>query len=484
VNTRLGDFLLERGFVSKQQLDEALAKQKEVLKPLGEIMVEMKLLDEAKLAHALADQLNIPYVDLFTTPLQPNAIDLVPEHLARKYRCIPVRVVDGLLDVAMCDPMDLDALEEISKAARLEINPLISTAADILESIELQYFTRNYRDSHAKKLEDEIRDEIRGEEPTTKEARIFSIISNKGGVGKTHTSVNLACAFAGLNMRTLLIDIDLGNANVGVKIGIHPKHTLMDFLNKEKDIFEIVTDTEYGFDFIGGQSGEYKLANLVYVQKLKFIRNFREVSKNYDIVVFDLSAGIDSTVLDFALAADEVIIITTPQDIVAGYACLKASFYRFKDIENRLGKKMKDYEPKEKFSPKLIINQVESMEMGQKVYDKLKATANKHFSNNDQFALDVGYLGFIPYDRDTFRDTEKLRRPYLFAFSDRPASKCIRHIAEELLKPPGLRELPKLPVGATARRQAARGETAVALPTAGGQRGGFQRFVEILKLKF
>ena len=152
MNTRLGDFLMERGFISQQQLDEALAKQKEDLKPLGEIMVEMKLLDEAKLAHALSDQLNIPYVDLFTTPLQPNAIDLVPEHLARKYRCIPVRIGEGLLDVAMCDPMDLDALEEISKSARLEINPLISTAADILESIELQYFTRNYRDSHAKKL--------------------------------------------------------------------------------------------------------------------------------------------------------------------------------------------------------------------------------------------------------------------------------------------------------------------------------------------
>ena len=476
--------MLERGLVSKAQLDIALAQQKELLKPLGEILIEMNILEESRLAHALADQLNIPYVDLFTTPLQPNAIDLVPEHLARKYKCIPVRINPGFLDVAMCDPLDLDALEDISKAAKLEINPLISTRADILESIELQYFTRNYRVSHAKKLEDEIREgiqEIDGEHEPAREARVFAVISNKGGVGKTHTSVNLATAFAAMGMRTLLIDIDLGNANVGVKIGIHPKHTLMDFLNKEKDIFEIVTDTEYGFDLIGGQSGEYRLANLVYVQKLKFIRNFREVSKNYDVVIFDLSAGIDSTVLDFALAADEIIIITTPQDIVAGYACLKASYYRFKELETRLEKQMKNYEPTDRFEPKFIINQVETLEMGQKVFDKLRATASKHFSNNDRYKLDVGFLGFIPYDRDTFRETEKLRRPYVFAFPDRSAAKCIRNMAAELLKPALLRE----PV--TAHVRSAGGGAAqspVGSPKNQTQRGGFQRFVEILKMKF
>ena len=480
MNTRLGDFLLERGLLTEKQLMEALAKQKEVLKPLGEVLIDMKMLEEARLAHALAEQLEIPYVDLFTTPLQPNAIDLVPEHLARKYKCIPIRVNNGFLDVAMCDPMDLDALEEVSNAAELEINPLISTRADILESIELQYFTRNYRASHAKKLENEIREEIRDDVSEAKEARIFAIISNKGGVGKTHTSVNLASAFAAMNAKTLLIDIDLGNANVGVKIGIHPKHTLMDFLNKEKDIFDIITDTQYGFDFIGGQSGEYKLANLAYVQKLKFIRNFREVSKNYEVVVFDLSAGIDATVLDFALAADEVIIITTPQDIVAGYACLKAGYYRFKDLEMKLEKKMKNYKSKDTFAPKFIINQVESLEMGQKVFDKINATANKHFSNGDQFRLDVGYLGFIPYDRDTFRNTEKMRQPYLVAFPDRPAANCVRHIASELLKPPSLREpVPAIkkaspraeqPIGARQKKQS--------------EKGSFQRFVEILKMKF
>lgn len=479
MNTRLGDFLLERGLVSDAQLQAALERQAEVSKPLGEILIEMNILEESRLAHALADQLNIPYVDLLTTPLQPNAIDLVPEHLARKYKCIPVRVIDGFLDVAMCDPMDLDALEELSKTAKLEINPLISTQADILESIELHYFTRNYRVSHAKKLEDQIREEIQGEEAAEREARIFAVISNKGGVGKTHTSVNLACAFAEMNMRTLLIDIDLGNANVGVKIGVNPKHTLMDFLNREKDIFEIVTDTEYGFDLIGGQSGEYKLANLVYVQKLKFIRNFREVSKNYEAVIFDLSAGIDSTVLDFALAANEVIIITTPQDIVAGYACLKASYYRFREIEARLEKKMRNYESKGCFSPKFIINQVETLEMGQKVFEKLKATAAEHFSNNDDFKLDVGFLGFIPYDRDTFRDTEKLRRPYLAAFSDRPAARCIRNIAAELLKPASLRE----PVTAHVRSRAAALPSEHA-PQSGEHKGSFQRFVEIIKMKF
>jgi flagellar biosynthesis protein FlhG len=479
VNTRLGDFLLERGYITEEQLKEALEKQKKISKPLGEVMVDLQFVEEQKLAHVLAEQLGIPYLDLMSTPLQPNAVDLVPEHIARRYKCIPVRIQDERLVVAMSDPMDLDALEELSKASHLEVVPLISTPADILESIELQYFTRNYRISHAKKLEDEIWDEIEADEAPEKEARIFAIISNKGGVGKTHTSVNLACAFAAMNMKTLLIDVDLGNANVGVKIGIHPKYTLMDFLKKEKDIFDIVTKTQYGFDFIGGQSGEYRLANLAYVQKLKFIRNFREVSKKYDVAVFDLSAGIDSTVLDFALAADEIIILTTPQDIVAGYACLKAGFFRFTDLESRLAKKMKDYEPKTEFAPKFIINQVEAQEMGQNIFGKISATATKHFGDSGQFTLNIGYLGYVPYDRSTFSQTEKIRKPFVTTFPDSAPAKCLRYIASELLKPAALRE--PMPARGAAGRKAPRSQKTPSEATR--QKGSFRRFAEILGMK-
>jgi flagellar biosynthesis protein FlhG len=479
VNTRLGDFLLERGYITSNQLEEALQKQKETLKPLGEVMVEMGFIEEGKLAHVLAEQLDISYVDLLSTALQPNAIDLVPEHLARKYKCIPIRVEDGRLHLAMCDPMDLDALEEISGAAQLEIEPLISTRADILESIELQYFTRNYRISHAQKLETEIFEEIQEAEEPERETRIFAVISNKGGVGKTHTSVNLACAFSLMNMKTLLIDVDLGNANVGVKIGLHPKYTLMDFLSKEKEIFDIVTTTQYGFDFIGGQSGEYKLANLAYVQKLKFIRNFHEVSKNYDVAVFDLSAGIDSTVLDFALAADEVVIITTPQDIVAGYACLKASYYRFRDVESRLEEKTTDYEAKVEYAPNFIINQVETREMGQNTFNKITTTANKHFGDGERFRLNLGYLGFIPYDNETFRQTEKIRKPYVTTFPDSAAAKCLRYIASELLKPPTLRE--PMSAGPAVKKKVPR--PTAPPPTQQPQKGNFKRFAKILGMK-
>ena len=141
---------------------------------------------------------------------------------------------------------------------------------------------------------------------------------------------------------------------------------------------------------------------------------------------------------------------------------------------------MKNYQPKETFTPKFIINQVESMEMGQKVFDKLSATANKHFSNNDQFKLDVGYLGFIPYDRNTFRETEKLRRPYVSAFPDRPAAKCIRHIASELLVPESMRE--SVPPMARFSQRAAPFAAESSRPRP--HKSSFHRFVEILKLKF
>ncbi len=479
-NTRLGDFLLERGLVSEEQLEEAVTKQEKTLKPLGGILLDMKVLTEAELVHVLADQLEIRFVDLFTTPLQVNAVDLIPEHIARKYTCIPISMTNGTLDVVMCDPMDLDALEELSKTANAEINPMISTRADILESIELQYFTRNYRASHVQQLENEIQKTIKEDRAPEKEARVFGIISNKGGVGKTHTAVNLSSAFASMNMKTLLIDVDLGNANVSVKIGVHPKLTLMDFLNEEKKISEIITPTPYGFDFIAGQAGEFRLANLAYVQKLRFIQNFHEVSGSYDVVVLDLSAGIDATVVDFALAANEVIILTTPQDIVAGYACLKATYYRFKELETKLEEKLDDYEAKDTYSPKYIINQVESPQMGRRVFDKINATANKHFDKSGRFKIDPGYLGYIPYDREVFRETEKMRKPYITAFRNRSAAKCLRHIAAELLKPSSLRT-PMAALAAVPRQGT--NPLAPAPAKSSSKKGGFRRFVEILRMK-
>jgi MinD-like ATPase involved in chromosome partitioning or flagellar assembly len=141
---------------------------------------------------------------------------------------------------------------------------------------------------------------------------------------------------------------------------------------------------------------------------------------------------------------------------------------------------MKDYSPERSFSPKIIVNQVESRKMGMQVVEKLKATAERYFSNEDAFKLDVGFLGFIPYDRVIFRDSERKRSPYTTVYPDCAASKCINGIATELLKPALLRTPVTSHVG-SGRAPAPRPQSSS--PKASTQKSGFRRFVEILKMK-
>ncbi|MGI6397591.1 MAG: AAA family ATPase [Desulfomonilia bacterium] len=193
--------------------------------------------------------------------------------------------------------------------------------------------------------------ETGAQEAPEREHRIIAVISNKGGVGKTHVSTNLATVAARKGKKVLLIDADLGNADISNKLALFPEYTLYDFLLGDVALEDMIQKTPYGFDLVGGSSGEFKLANINYVQRTKFIRAFRKVSEGYDITIFDLSAGIGTTVMDFALASDEMLIVTTPQDIIAGYACIKATFQRFKSIEESLMKKVEYYEPERVYRP-------------------------------------------------------------------------------------------------------------------------------------
>jgi len=256
-------------------------------------------------------------------------------------------------------------------------------------------------------------------------------------VGKTHIAVNLAYWLAKNQKKVLLIDADLGNADVSIKTGFVPEYTLLEFFNQDKQIDQIVAKSPYGYDFIGGVSGDFKLANLSYSQKMRFIRNFATVSQNYDIVLYDLGAGIGRNNLDFALGCDEVVVITTPQAVVAGYACIKAAFFRFKQLENKLASKNYKYKKNTVFTPKLIANQIFDVEGGEKIYEKIKQTLKVYCQRStDAFSLNVEYYGPVLFDKKYFLIAETKRSPYSVEFPNRRVSECFAHIAEMILKPP------------------------------------------------
>ncbi|MGI6225623.1 MAG: MinD/ParA family protein, partial [Peptococcales bacterium] len=164
--------------------------------------------------------------------------------------------------------------------------------------------------------------EISGKSRLTK---VITVASGKGGVGKTNFTLNFGLALAELGQKVLILDADLGLANVDVILGIVPKYNLLHVINDEKELSEIVIEGPKGIKIIPGGSGIYELADLKEWQLERFLIRLTTLEKEYDYLLIDTGAGISKNVLDFALAADEIFIITTPEptSITDAYGLIK-----------------------------------------------------------------------------------------------------------------------------------------------------------------
>ncbi len=389
-------------------------------------------------ARSLARKLGMPYVDIEKAEPDRRCVRLLKEVFARNYTSIPVRFLNGGVLVAMGSPEDREHVEAMSFHMGKKVYPALADRQSVLNAINTYYAAApgapRVEPKAAAPVVQPRGDEIRRENHT------IAVISNKGGVGKTHTSTNVAKLLSDKGKRVLLIDTDLGNADISNKLAVFPEYTLLDFMEGDVALNDVIIDTPLGFDLIGGSSGEFKLANINYVQRSKFIRNFNKVSANYDYTIFDLSAGIGSTVLDFALASDEIVVVTTPQDIIAGYACIKAAFQRFKAIEEKLMAKVEDYQPRRDFTPWVVMNQVSSLKQGIFLYNRICQTADERINNQESvFAVRPEYLGGVIFDKDTYRKTEMQRKPLTTLFPNSKPAQCLEHLSNNLMSPPDMR---------------------------------------------
>jgi flagellar biosynthesis protein FlhG len=175
--------------------------------------------------------------------------------------------------------------------------------------------------------------------------RIITVASGKGGVGKTNMSINLALAYAKLGKKVIVLDADLGLANVNVVLGVIPKFNLFHMIRRQKTMREIITDTGYGIQIVAGASGFSKIANLTDKERDTFIHEIQELS-SADILIIDTSAGVSSNVLSFVAAADDVLIVTTPEPtaITDAYGIIKIIATEIENMD--LGLKL-DREPGE-----------------------------------------------------------------------------------------------------------------------------------------
>ncbi len=217
-------------------------------------------------------------------------------------------------------------------------------------------------------------------------ARVITVTSGKGGVGKSNTAINLAIHFKKMGKRVIILDADFGLANIEIMFGAVPKHNLCDLIYQGKNIRDIITWGPGEVGFISGGSGIAGMSNLSVDYLNYIIQNLAELDSIADIIIVDTGAGISDAVLEFLVASGEVIIITTPEptSITDSYSLLKALGRHPRFVQGNT-------------SIKMIANRVEKEEEGQILYKKLYAVVQRFLK------LPMSYLGSIPQDQKLSR---------------------------------------------------------------------------------
>jgi flagellar biosynthesis protein FlhG len=267
--------------------------------------------------------------------------------------------------------------------------------------------------------------------------QILALTSSKGGVGKTHLAVSLSVAMAKRDARVLLIDVDLGNGIISDRLGLYPKYNLIHFFSREREnLRDLVEETPLGFFLIGGERGNFAMANLNYLQKMRFLRGFIEISRHFDYVVLDLASGINRQSIDFALLAEKTIVVTSPNDLISGYGSVKACFSRFMQLEIGLYRRIEGYKARRFFSPRILVNNITDSSQGQATFEALEsAVANRLKGAVGHFGIKMNYLGSVFHNPRLFRKSEERRCPVSLASVYSNVAYCVDSIAQAICTP-------------------------------------------------
>ncbi len=240
--------------------------------------------------------------------------------------------------------------------------------------------------------------------------KVIAVTGGKGGVGKTNLSVNLSVALAEMRRRVVLMDADLGLANVDVLLGVQAQYTLADVLDGSKTLREILVNGPGGIKLVPASSGIQQMAALSPQEHAGLIHAFSELSDQLDVLVVDTAAGISDTVVSFVRAAQEVIVVVCdePSSITDAYALIKLlnaehGIYRFR----------------------VVANMTRSAQEGIALFTKLNTVCERFMDASLQ------YMGHIPFDENVRKAIQK-RRPVLQFAPRCKAASALKVLAQKI----------------------------------------------------
>lgn len=249
-------------------------------------------------------------------------------------------------------------------------------------------------------------------EKRTRDVLTIAVASGKGGVGKTNFVANLAIAMRRLGGKPMVFDADLGLSNIDVLLHLAPRYNIQHLLKGEKSLKEIIIEGPEGILILPASSGVQELTNLNEFERLRILEEFDSFDHDIDSLLIDTSAGISENVAFFCIAAQEIIVVTSPEPtaVTDAYALIKVLSNRYQE---------RDFN--------ILVNSVRSESEAIDVFKRL-STATERFLN-----ISIDYLGFIPLDYAVQRAVRS-QKAFISAYPDCLASKQIMNIATQLIE--------------------------------------------------
>lgn len=248
---------------------------------------------------------------------------------------------------------------------------------------------------------------------TKKSVRTIAVASGKGGVGKTNVAANLAVALRKLGKNVMIVDADLGLSNIDVLLHLAPRYTMQHVLQNGMRLEDIVVEGPHGVKILPAGSGVQELTALDEFQRLKLLEAFDSYAGDIDVLLIDTAAGISENVAFFCIAAQEIVIVTSPEPtaITDAYALIKVLYTRYQE-KNFL----------------VLVNSARNGDEAFEIFRRLSLAAEKFLH------ISLDYLGFLPFD-EAVPAAVRAQKPFLDLYPGRGVSRNITEMAKKFLDP-------------------------------------------------